>query len=752
MPTIASVVSRTITFAALAVTLAAGSVRAEAADAAAGATGPSGTSLEEVVVTATKRSEDVQNVPVSMTVLDSGALEAKAVAQFFDYGTSIPNLSFGIGAADGSLAGRGIALRGIQGANTTGFYIDDVPVLETLDPHIVDIARIEVLRGPQGTLYGAESMGGTVRIITEQPNASAFSGQVHVGGSDTQHGTLNEIVEGAVNVPLIQDSVAVRASAFYQHDDGFFDKEIVPEPGPPTYTRDHVGGTEYWGGQIALLFQPLDGLSVTPRVMFQETHQEGAPYAALSAENLIQREVFDIPEGGTDKWWLASLTVNYTVPLGTLVSSSAYFDRKTFETEDDTDVLTLDLGLPGPIPSPITRKLNLSRFAQEIRFASTLSGPFQFILGGFYSDSTRPRDYEWTGQGLGAAVGYVNDLALAFIDSRGAKEYAVFGDASYDILHNLKATVGLRWFRDTATFTQYTNGLFFGGAPSIYNAPQSSESGFTPKYLLEYKITPDVLTYVSAAKGFREGGNNIALPPGPPPTGCDQDLKNAGLTAAGVTSYKSDTLWNYELGVKSALLERRVTLDAAVFTINWDQIQQLVSLPLCGYGITGNSGKARSTGFELQSNARLLPELTWGVGFGYDDAHITEQGTGTPQTVGSPIYQVPRVTVSTDLDYARPLSAEWTGFARVDWSHIGESFSANNTQVNPLRRGAYNIANVRFGARNDRWEVAAFVKNLTNTRANLGDAILIGAEIPGEPRFVINRPLTAGLEARLRFK
>jgi outer membrane receptor protein involved in Fe transport len=189
-----------------------------------------------------------------------------------------------------------------------------------------------------------------------------------------------------------------------------------------------------------------------------------------------------------------------------------------------------------------------------------------------------------------------------------------------------------------------------------------------------------------------------------------------------------------------------------VFTINWNQIQQQVSLPLCGYGLTGNSGKARSRGFELQSNARLLPELTWGLGFGYDDAHITEQGTGTPQTVGSPIYQVPRVTISSDLEYEHNLSTEWTGFARVDWSHIGESFSANNTQINPLRRGAYNIANLRFGARNDRWELAAFVKNLTNTRANLGDAILIGAGIPGEPRFVINRPLTAGVEARLRFK
>ena len=748
---IRTVVARTIALAALTAALGSGSARAQTAGGV-GAAGPTNVGLEEVVVTATKRNEDVQNVGVSMTVLGSAELESKGVEQFIDYGTSIPNLSFGIGVADGSLAGRGIALRGIQGANTTGFYIDDVPVLETLDPHIVDIARIEVLRGPQGTLYGAESMGGTVRIITEQPNATAANGQLHVEGSGTQHGSVNELVEGAVNMPLVTDKVAVRASAFYQNDSGFFDKELGPESAPPTSTINHVGGTKYSGGQIAVLFQPVSGLSITPRVMYQETQEDGAPYAALRADNLVQREVFNIHEGGTDKWYLASLTMNYTVPFGTFVSSSAYFDRKTFETEDDTDVLTLDLGLPEPIPSPITRKLDLRRFAQEVRFASSLAGPFQFILGGFYSDSTRPRDYEWTGQGLGAAVGFPNDLALAFIDSRGAKEYALFGDTSYDIMQNLKATVGLRWFRDTATFTQFTDGLFFGGVPTTYNAPPTSENGFTPKYMLEYKVTPDVLTYVSAAKGFREGGNNIALPPGPPPGGCDQDLKNAGLTASGIAAFKSDSLWNYEVGVKSSFFEHRVTLDAAAFVIDWDKIQQLVSLPLCGYGVTGNSGKARSTGIELQSNARLLPELTWGLGFGYDNAHITEQGSGTPQTVGSPIYQVPRVTLSTNLEYAHHLTAEWSGFARGDWSHTGESFSANNTQINPLRRGAYNLANVRIGARNDRWEVAAFIKNLSNTRANLGDAIMIGAEIPGEPRFVINRPFTAGLEARLRFE
>ena len=706
----------------------------------------SGTRLEEVVVTAQKRAESVQDVPVSMTALSERDLQAMGAQQFFDYGTDIPNLSFGIGAADGNLAGRGIALRGIQGSNTTGFYIDDTPVLETLDPHIVDIARIEVLRGPQGTLYGAESMGGTVRIITQQPDVSAgaITGQMHVGGSWTDHGGFNNLEEGVVNIPLVADTLAVRASAFHQFDDGYFDKQIGPFGAPPTETLTKVGSMRYYGGSIAIRWQPMTELSITPRIMYQRTEQDGVPYAYNYAENLVQQEVFNIDTGGTDKWYLASLTINYTAPFGNFVSSTAYFDRNTFETEDDTQFTLYAFG--ELTPSPITRKLDLRRFAQEVRFASTFQGPFQILVGGFYSDSTRPRDYEWTAQDLG---GVPNANILSFIDSREYKEKAIFGDASYDILKNLKATVGVRWYEDDDTFTQYTNGAFYGNVGTTYLAPPTSESGFTPKYLLEYKATPDLLLYTSAAKGFREGGENIALPPGPAPIGCDTDLANLGLTAADVKNYKSDSLWNYEAGFKSSFADHRYTLNATGFWIEWDSIQQLVSLPLCGYGVTANSGHARSQGAELEFNGRLTQQLTLGVAFGYENARITEKGA-TPQPVGSPVYQVPKLNYAANLEYVQPFNAEWTGFARVDYSYVGHSYSGNNYP--PLEyRPSYNIADLRFGARRSQVELTAFVKNLTNKHANLGDAILIGAEVPGMPRFVINQPRTIGVEGRYLF-
>jgi len=745
-----SVVPSSITITLALAALGAAQVKPAMATADAAA-GPGAEALQEIVVTATRRSEDLQNVGLSITALTTEQLESKGVEQFFDYGNSIPNLSFAIDAADGSLAARGIALRGIQGSNTTGFYIDDIPVLETLDPHIVDVARIEVLRGPQGTLYGAESMGGTVRIITAQPTATAFSGQVHAGASDTEHGSLNDIAEGDVNLPLVSDILSMRVSGFYQFDSGYFDKGLGPESAPPTSILHDVGSMEYYGGQLALRYEPVEGLAITPRVMYQGTVEDGVPYALGNSDNLLQRQVFNIHEGGTDKWWLDSLTINYTAPFGTFVSSTAYFDRKTFETEDDTDFTVYAFGLASPLASPITREIDLRRFVQELRFASTFSGPFQMIFGGFYSDSTRPRDYEWNTPGFGAATGSPGDLILSFIDSRKATEDAVYGDASYDILPNLKATVGVRWFRDVATFNQFTNGAFYFFTPSTYLAPSTTESGLTPRYLLEYKATPDLLVYASAAKGFREGGNNIALPTGPPPIGCDQDLANAGLTAAQVATFKSDDLWSYELGFKSSFAERRFTLNGAGFLIDWSNIQQQISLPLCGYGITGNSGAARSTGFELEFSGRPIPELTLGLGVGYTDARITQQGAGSPQLVGSPVYNVPEITVASNVEYERHLTASWTGFTRLDYSHVSGSYSVN-TQVTPLYRPAYNIGDVRLGGRNERYEVALFVKNLTNEHANLADAVMIGAEIPGQPHFVINRPLTAGVEARLRFK
>jgi outer membrane receptor protein involved in Fe transport len=710
-------------------------------------TADAGSELNEIVVTATKRSESIQTVGLSMTAFDSASLESKGVVSFVDYASAVPNLSFSA-SGDGALAARSVALRGIQGRGTTGMYIDDTPIIDSLDPRVLDIDRIEVLRGPQGTLYGARSMGGTIRLITKQPDFKEMSGEAHGNVSTTSHGGTNYLIDGGLNLPL-SDKVAMRVSAFDQNDDGIFDRAFGPRTAPPTSVRKNVDRSETYGGQIALRWEPIEGLSVTPRVMYERTTLDGFPYADQRVDNFVQRQVFDLREGGHDKWTLSSLTINYQASYGTFTSSTSYFDRTTFEHEDSTDVLQLYLGFPDAIPGPITLMRGLTRFAQEARFASSFAGPLQIVSGVFYSDGKVPRDYEWTGVGLAdAGVGAPSDLALAFIDERKTTELAFFGEASYQVLPKLKATLGLRYFKNETTFSQNTDGFFYGG-PLAVSEPKTSEDGITPKYLLEYQATPDILLYTSASKGFRIGGNNITLPTGP--GGCDEDLAAIGLTNEEIRVFKSDTLWDYDIGLKSTFANRRVTLNVAAFRIDWKNIQQSIALPNCGYGYTGNSGKARSKGFELALSARPVEQLTFGLNAGYTDAHITEEGPGSPQAVGSNVYQVPDWTGSLNIEYAAPMYGDYEGFARTDYSYTGSSLSANNDPINGRERDAYRLLDARLGVRKGAYEVALFGKNLTNEHANLADNISIGAEYPGRPRLVVNRPRTIGVEVRARF-
>lgn len=713
--------------------------------AARGESAQPSSALDEVVVTATRRSESIQTVGLSITAFDQAQLESKGVVSFVDYATAVPNLAFGAFASDGALGSRGIALRGVQGRGTTGMYIDDTPVIDSLDPRVIDIDRIEVLRGPQGTLYGARSMGGTVRLITNQPDLKQFFGNVHAGISSTQWDSPNYILDGAVNLPLSDDRLALRLSAFEQYDEGIFDKGFGPRSAPPTSIRKNVDNANTYGGQVALRFEPIEGLSLTPRVMYQHTKLDGFPYADGNAGNFLQRQVFDIAEGGTDKWTLSSLTINYQTNFGTFTSSSSYFDREIFEQEDASDALQLDFGFPTLLKAPTTRDTALKRFAQELRFASAFAGPFQLVSGLFWSDSKVPRDYEWGAVGLGAAIGVPSDNALTFIDERKTTELAGYGEASYKVLPKLKATLGLRYFENTATFMQHVDGIFFGG-PSTTIVPKTTEHGVTPKYLLEYQATDQALLYASAAKGFRIGGNNIALP-----SICDADLAAINLTRADVGTFKSDSVWNYEVGVKSTLADRRMTVNAAAFRIDWDKIQQSVSLPTCGYGFTGNAGKARSQGFELEINARPLEELTLGANVGYTDAKITQAAPNSPQAVGSRVYQVPDWNGSFNAEYVRPIFSDKSGFVRGDYSYTGGSLSANNDQITPRLRPAYRLLDLRFGIRKGGYEVALFAKNLTNEHANLSDVVQIGQEYPGRPRIVVNRPRTIGIDVRAKF-
>ena len=256
---------------------------------------PASGQVEEIVVTATRRSESLQDVPMSITALNAATLEQRAVKSFIDYASQVPSLAFG-STGDGSATARTISIRGVSGDNTTGFYIDETPVPDSIDPRVIDVERIEVLRGPQGTLYGARSMGGTVRMITTQPDLNNFSGRVSANGRKTQEASNADYgVDGAVNIPLIEGTMALRAVAFYQHDAGFFKRRfltnasdvnnLAPNSNPttlgnlPPTTIDDIGRDNSYGAAVSLGIKATGGFTITPRVMFQKSDTNGLLYA-----------------------------------------------------------------------------------------------------------------------------------------------------------------------------------------------------------------------------------------------------------------------------------------------------------------------------------------------------------------------------------------------------------------------------------------------------------------------------------------
>ena len=763
-------------------------------------TAPGG-ALDEIVVTATKRSESQQAVPLSMTTFGSVALEQKSIETFFDYATKVPNLAFAP-TGDGVGTARTISIRGISGNNVTGFYIDDTPLPDSIDPRVLDVDHIEVLRGPQGTLYGARSMGGTVRIITKPPNLNDFEATVHAGLSTTSRTDRpNYTGDAIVNIPLSEGRMAMRLSGFYDQQAGYFQRSFCTDPTTAglsclplstsgVTTLKNIGQIQSYGGAISFTIKPNDDLTITPRLMTQRSTFNGFPMAdvlsipdngygypvpsgaytlpKLVPRNFTQARLFNVPEGGYDTWDLASLSLKWKTRFGEFVSSTAYFGRKVYETEDESEFVWAAItsnfsGAPGP--GPITEVKNYQRFAQEVRFASDLKGPTQFVVGAFYSDLHGRVPFASyyppaTVPGLDAALGGPNnpdyaDLIFAQDFHTETKEPAVFGEVSFQWTDALKLTAGLRWYQVKTTSSGYEEGLATGGGdPIVSPKVTTTESGVNPKVEADYHITPDQMLYVTASKGFRPGGLVPIVPAGQAGTATDCNaalaVQDPGVKLADTRSYQSDSLWNYEIGAKTAWLDHRVTLNASFFDIRWKNIQQAVLLS-CGFQFVANAGAAESKGGEVELRAKATDRLELSFGVGYQDAKITEASSSSPQPVGSPVYQVPDWTGNGSLTYTVPLSSGWSLLGGLDYSYIGKSFSGNNDASNPRERPAYNLIDARLSLSHGSLDIALVGKNLSNEAANLGDSRSIAAEVPGRPRLFVNQPRTVGVEVRTRF-
>jgi outer membrane receptor protein involved in Fe transport len=765
--------------------------------------------LEEITVTAEKRAESQQNVPMSMTTFGAVALQDKAIVNFFDYATKVPNLAFAP-TGDGVGTARTISIRGVSGNNVTSFYIDDMPLPDSIDPRILDIDHIEVLRGPQGTLYGARSMGGLVRTVTKVPDLNDFSATIHGGVSDTARTSQgNGTADAVINIPLVQDHVALRLSGFYDDEAGYFKRSYCTDPataiagtctplaGPGLTNITNVGAIDTSGFAASLTIKPSDSLTITPRFMLQRTGYNGFPMADYPTDtangigypvptpstgaptpsrmvpsSFTQARWFNVPEGGWDDWGMSSIVVHWKTGMGELVSSTSYFSRKVLETEDETDFVyaAITSGAGGtPQPGGISEEKDYQEFVQEVRFVSALQGPIQFVAGGFYSDThgrlpfaayyppaTVPNlDLTLTGTpGAQVTPGYPN-LIFAQDFHTDIKEPAVFGEVSYQPIDPLKLTAGLRWYQVKNYSEGYEVGLPTGSPTPIVSPPTTTtESGVNPKFEADYHLTPDQMVYANIAKGYRPGGLVPIVPAGVPNTAtdCAGQLKaldpNANIQQT--RSYQSDSLWNYELGTKTAWFDHRLTVDAAGFYIRWKDIQQEILLG-CGFQFIANAGAAVSKGGELEVRARPTDPFELSMGLGYQNAKITEMSALSPQTVGSPIYQVPDWTANGAASYTAQLSSFWNSVSTADYSYIGRSYSGNNDPSDPRLRPSYRLINARFALQHGTFEMALVGKNLANEVANLGDSRSIAAETPGRPRLFVNQPRTVGIEFRQSF-
>jgi outer membrane receptor protein involved in Fe transport len=733
---------------------------------------PAGTQaaqLEEVVVTAQKRVENLQNVPVSITALGGNELERIDSPSLVDFARRVPGLSFrSTGPGENEVVVRGIASASSTLRQTTGYYLDDTPIsalgLGAIDAGLFDLARIEVLRGPQGTLYGSGSMGGTVRLITNKPDFDRFSARGDVALAETHGGNMSESINAGINLPINQ-KLALRGVGYLRNDGGWIDRARrvmrFNAHDPSQYRADlslpvekNVNGQETRGMRLALTFNPTESLSIVPSVFYQHLYMDSrADYDQPpgSGDNQLQTRI--VPESIEDTFTLSNLTARFSTHALEFLSSTSYFDRKRLDVED---VSTVPLFFFQPlqtslIASPYTSDNRNHAFVEEVRMSTLSDGPFRVIAGLFYSDSTSNLGTLSRGPGFSQAVFPIVDDIFSESQSRlNTSERAAFGELSYRILDSLTMTVGVRHFKSKTTSVGTRGGFAVnpprGGLTIVVPEIDQEESGTNPKYLLSWQATPDALLYGTAAQGFRPGGVN-----GPFPNAfCGGDLAALGLTKPP-EQFNADTLWNYEFGAKTRWLDRRLTVNSAVYYIDWTAVQQQVALP-CGFEFLGNFGSARSRGAELEVTAQVSDHLVLATGAGFNKAELTGRGiAGVAGGPGDPLQNAPRWTVNGSADYSRPLTAVLTGGLTLNYQYTSEVFGSFEPTNPDYRRPGYATVQLNARIATDRYEYSLFVNNLTNVNAQTAFAGSAALDTPGVRVVVPIRPRTIGLKVAVRF-
>ncbi len=710
--------------------------------------------IQDVVVTANRRRENARKIPTSIGVISGEELATHHIDDYEDITRVLPGVSF---AAHNGPGQDNISIRGISstvGNPTVGVYLDDVPIITqngyegVAQPRFLDLDRVEVLRGPQGTLYGASSEGGTIRFLSNQPDLRNVAGSASSDLSGTVHGGINTDQQFVLNLPLVTDQLGIRIAGEFLDDSGYIDSKSLSG-------QDLKSGTNYnriGDVHVTVKWLPTPYLTITPSFYYQNLFLGDSPnfFEDLGLYNQDKQ----VRETISDKISIPSVTIRQQLGPADITSVTSYYTRDIDRYADGTFFNStaiadffLDPAYPakqqqnntilGNVPSPVLFTDRFKTWTQEVRLASRQNQSFRWLIGFFYSDQKWSHlDYE-TAPGFsgdfqqiygfdinqsvlgvpGVANEFPNDLVWTVYDHNDITQYAGFGQADWDVTKRLHLSAGDRYVAARETFTETGGGFFDLGGAGTMGSPYRQSAEFTaptPKFSATFDVTPSSTLYATIAKGFRLGGattpnTNIS---------CVAGLNQLGFSNAPST-YGSDQLWSYEAGSKSLLFDRTLSLNVAGYYIDWSRIQETITIPICGGAFNYNVGNAEAYGGEIEARYRppLINGLTIGLNAGAEHAFITSTINAQTATVGEDVLFVPTWTAAAIIDYRVPLTDHLRGFLHADYDWTGPSNGSFQRTDPNFQDPGYSILNASIGAQaRNGWTISIYAKNLLDNK------------------------------------
>ncbi len=684
--------------------------------------------IEEIVVTTTKRAEFAQSLPYSIVVISGGKLADLGVHTANDLQMHVSALSVtNLGPGQDKLSIRGLSDSAFAGRtqSVVGLYLDESRLSDDApdpDLRLVDIDRIEIVRGPQGTLYGAGTLGGLIRVITNKPQLDAEHGMVSASAATTQHGAASGGIDAMLNVPLVENILGLRIVGYTREDGGYIDDARLHLRNANKIATD--------GMRLSLLWLPDDDWSVTAGFTGQTIDAAGSQYV-VAGLGAFARANYE-PDPNRDQFLQGSLTIEGALDWANLTSATAFTDRRMVNQQDATLAWQSLTGYSTG-PSTFDTLRTFQTVTQETRLTSIRDDDWSWVLGTFLSH--RDENYHSLLTGPGASRAFY--IARAETRSDHADEAALFGEATYRLTDWLSLTAGTRLY-----YSAFDAAAMVGqsGTPvPAFAHGRNKATGFIPKVILSAQAADNLTFYADATEGFRLGGVNINSPVGA--ININRRARNL-VVSANARTFDSDRLWTYEIGAKTSFFDRTVILNADMYYTVWDNIQSDQFLR-DGSLYTANAGGAHVPGVDMDFDLKITLRLRIEGNFFWSDPQIVHPNPLLVQ-FGGRLPGVPQNSFGVSGRYDVPLEDGWDAFARLEYSYVGPStlgFDARNS----AKMGNYSLANLRLGIHRDGWEGTLFINNITNQGANtfaFGNPFIPATIAQSTPL----RPRTIGVE------